>query len=227
MGTTTVTANGSSEIRNLTGAITSVDLETSLGSFTLAQLNEAISDNDVAVLSGNNSFTGKIGIGTTTQPSGILDIEDGLTTGGGRYVEFANNVGGVNPSTYGGLFFGWNKSGGLGESVIGYSKQQGGVPRLDLVSWDGATYVIEVTLKNGKLGIGIIDPQESLDVVGKIACSSTTRSGGFTVATLPSPTLGDRCFVTDALAPVALATVVAGGAVKVPVFYDSGNWIVA
>ena len=36
-----------------------------------------------------------------------------------------------------------------------------------------------------------------------------------------------RTYVTDALAPVALATVSGGGAVTVPVFYNGSNWIVA
>ena len=50
---------------------------------------------------------------------------------------------------------------------------------------------------------------------------------GYTVATLPvSPDIGDRVYVTDALAPSILTTVVGGGAVTVPVFYDGTNWIV-
>lgn len=49
---------------------------------------------------------------------------------------------------------------------------------------------------------------------------------GYTVATLPAGKVGYCAYVTDALAPVALANVVGGGAVTVKVFYDGTNWIV-
>ena len=49
---------------------------------------------------------------------------------------------------------------------------------------------------------------------------------GYTVATLPTGKIGYCAYVTDALAPVALANVVGGGAVTVKVFYDGTNWIV-
>jgi len=49
----------------------------------------------------------------------------------------------------------------------------------------------------------------------------------YTVATLPSAVTsgkGSRSFVTDALAPAFGATVVAGGAIAVPVYSDGTNW---
>jgi hypothetical protein len=49
----------------------------------------------------------------------------------------------------------------------------------------------------------------------------------YTVATLPSAVTsgkGARSFVTDALGPTFGATVVAGGAVAVPVYSDGTNW---
>jgi hypothetical protein len=49
----------------------------------------------------------------------------------------------------------------------------------------------------------------------------------YTVATLPSAVTsgaGTRAFVSDALLPVFGSTVVAGGAVKVPVYSDGTNW---
>ena len=48
----------------------------------------------------------------------------------------------------------------------------------------------------------------------------------YTVATLPTPYTGMRCFVTDALTPTFGTTVVGGGAVFMPVFYNGTNWIV-
>lgn len=48
---------------------------------------------------------------------------------------------------------------------------------------------------------------------------------GYTVAGLPVGVVGDVAYVTDALAPTFLVTVVGGGAVKAPVFYDGTNWV--
>jgi hypothetical protein len=63
--------------------------------------------------------------------------------------------------------------------------------------------------------------------VAKLQVSGAIRTTGFTVATLPAGTVGMRTYVTDALVPVALATVAGGGSVVVPVFYNGTNWIVA
>lgn len=48
---------------------------------------------------------------------------------------------------------------------------------------------------------------------------------GYTVATLPTGVIGMTAYVTDALAPTFLATVVGGGAVKTPVFFNGSNWV--
>jgi len=48
---------------------------------------------------------------------------------------------------------------------------------------------------------------------------------GYTVATLPAGVLGDTAYVTDATSPTYLGTLVGGGAVKCPVFYNGTNWV--
>lgn len=53
------------------------------------------------------------------------------------------------------------------------------------------------------------------------------RLPGYTVATLPAGTVGDRAYVTDATAPVYGVAAVGGGAVVVPVFYNGAAWITA
>jgi hypothetical protein len=57
----------------------------------------------------------------------------------------------------------------------------------------------------------------------------TVRLGtGYTVATLPAAgTAGRRTYVTDALAPVYLATLTGGGAVVCPVFDNGTAWVSA
>lgn len=53
----------------------------------------------------------------------------------------------------------------------------------------------------------------------------TVRFKGYTVATLPAGVVGDNAYVTDALAPAFLSTVVGGGAIVTPVFYNGTNWV--
>lgn len=51
------------------------------------------------------------------------------------------------------------------------------------------------------------------------------RMMGYTVATLPAGVVGDLAYVTDALAPSYLVTIVGGGAVTTPVFYNGSTWV--
>ena len=73
---------------------------------------------------------------------------------------------------------------------------------------------------SGNVGIGTTSPTGKLDVAG------TIKTLGYTVATLPTGVVGARAYVTNALAPTFGATVVTGGAVTIPVFYNGTNWIV-
>ena len=67
----------------------------------------------------------------------------------------------------------------------------------------------------------------NLSVTGTIASASTIKTAGYTVATLPTGVTGARAYVTNALAPTYGTTVVGGGAVTIPVFYNGANWICA
>lgn len=67
------------------------------------------------------------------------------------------------------------------------------------------------------------------DAAGAIITLLALNTGavGYTVSTLPAAgVVGRRAWVTDALAPTALSTVVGGGAVKVPVFDNGIHWVV-
>lgn len=50
--------------------------------------------------------------------------------------------------------------------------------------------------------------------------------GVYTVATLPTGSVGVRAFVTDANTPVFGNAVVGGGSTRIPVFHNSLNWVV-
>ena len=67
----------------------------------------------------------------------------------------------------------------------------------------------------------------TLDNSGNLSVTGTIKTGGYTVAGLPAGVTGARTYVTNALAPSYGATVVGGGAVTIPVFYNGTNWIVA
>jgi hypothetical protein len=79
----------------------------------------------------------------------------------------------------------------------------------------------------GILASQIIDQLDlTTQVTGVLPITNggTGTAGNYLVSTLPAPTLGKRAVVTDALAPVFLATVAGGGAVKCPVFGDGTVW---
>ena len=82
-----------------------------------------------------------------------------------------------------------------------------------------------VLTTGGTVGLTITTAKDAT-FAGKIIGSNTIRLKGYTVAGLPTGTVGDTAYVTNALAPAFGATVAGGGAVVVPVFYDGTNWIV-
>tara|TARA_B110000495_G_scaffold192551_1_gene196856 strand:+ start:582 stop:2312 length:1731 start_codon:yes stop_codon:yes gene_type:complete len=61
------------------------------------------------------------------------------------------------------------------------------------------------------------------DVTGTIALELKA----YTVASLPTGTVGDRAYVTDATSPTYLGTLTGGGAVTCPVFYNGSAWVSA
>jgi hypothetical protein len=62
---------------------------------------------------------------------------------------------------------------------------------------------------------------------GNLRVSGKIKTGGYTVATLPAGVVGDRAYVTDALAPTYLGALVGGGAVTCPTFYNGTAWVSA
>lgn len=60
---------------------------------------------------------------------------------------------------------------------------------------------------------------------GNVILSAPVRLRQYTVATLPAGTQGDVAYVTDALSPSYLTTIVGGGIIVTPVFYNGTNWV--
>ncbi len=57
-----------------------------------------------------------------------------------------------------------------------------------------------------------------------VTLANVLKLKAYTVGTLPTGAVGDMAYVTDALAPTYNTTVVGGGAIRVPVFYNGTNW---
>jgi len=60
---------------------------------------------------------------------------------------------------------------------------------------------------------------------GILIAGAQLRLKGYTVSTLPAGTVGDTAYVTDALAPTFLTTLVGGGAITTKAFYNGTNWV--
>ena len=66
-----------------------------------------------------------------------------------------------------------------------------------------------------------------LAISASVAITGVVSTSGYTVAGLPAGTVGDRAYVTNALAPAYGVAVAGGGAVTIPVFYNGAAWICA
>jgi hypothetical protein len=112
----------------------------------------------------NVDVRGQMSIGGLA-PHGLLDIDGG--GGATTWIYFANNVNAVAPSAaHVGTFFGWNFSGGEGESVIAYRTDEsaGTAPRLALGSFTGGAFTETLTIKAGKVGVRTADPSSPFDI---------------------------------------------------------------
>ena len=78
----------------------------------------------------------------------------------------------------------------------------------------------------GEITIGAPVSNISVDAQGHLMNTPLVPTFlGYTVATLPAGTVGDKSYVTDATTPTYLGTLTGGGAVTCPVFYDGTNWV--
>lgn len=92
------------------------------------------------------------------------------------------------------------------------------------------SFPIVCTKTNGStLGSMATQSATSVAITGGALTGTTVTLPGTTVATLPtcnSGAAGRIAFVTDALTPAALATLIGGGAVPVLAFCNGSTWVV-
>lgn len=146
------------------------------------------------------------------------------TTGAGR---FSGGVGIVKALYVGGvanLTGGANISGGTSANNIWYGTTHGLQSRAVTGSTsDWSLWNVAVTVQLLKNPTGT----NNLVSGGSFSAGSTINTGLYTVATLatlPAVVQGARAFVTDASSPTWGATVVGGGDVVTPVFYNGSAW---
>jgi hypothetical protein len=169
-------------------------------------------------LTGSQSFTGTKTFTNTNATVGQLIINNSRTTpnDGVDYGLIVNNSGtrGINIESSAGIGI-RSFSGGATGSAINTTKSS------------GSTALAMQSLNAGDTGDFIsVNPFGSIDAF-RVRNNATLKLPEFTVATLPTITAGQTAYatVTDALAPTYMATVVGGGAVVTPVFYNGTNWV--
>lgn len=94
------------------------------------------------------------------------------------------------------------------------------------VGYDSSNYYKTTVGSTGGVTFDAVGSGAAFTFSDNIINGALLRLKGYTVGTLPAGTIGDTAYVTDALTPTFLATVVGGGAVVTTVFYNGTNWVV-
>lgn len=163
--------------------------------------------------------TGQVGIGTggTITSGTTLEVNGISKTNLGV---FSGTLSSYTSST--GALYAYYSSGG----VLGSYSDNSGTK--STFSIDGSVIQLRTTgsanlyiASSGGVSIG-----NTTDAgAGNLSVSGTVKTQGYTVATLPTGSIGMKAYVTDAVAPTFLGTLTGGGAVKCPVFYNGTAWV--
>ena len=187
------------------------------------------------VTAAGATFEGNVLVQTTNSSAFVIK-----NAGGNQFLTVNTGTGDVSLNTLGGEAKIGSGSGArfnarsltstkIAARISGVPAQSADILQVNTVDQyaGGNAFIVKAT---GNVGIGTTTPSEKLDVDGNIKASGTVTTGAYTVATLPTPSTGMRCYVTDSNVAASGnfgATVAAGGANTVPVFYDGTNWIIA
>ena len=177
------------------------------------------------IVSTANGFAGTVAVVNNEATITLKTTVTGLVKGNGTALSQAIAGTDYAPPTTGGSILSGNGSGGFSNVSIGTGLSfatgtlsnslpmvypGAGIPNSTGSAW-GTSYAITGT------GNVVLDNKPTIKepIVGT----------GFTVATLPTGTIGMRTYVTDALAPTFLGVLVGGGAIKAPAFYNGTAWV--
>lgn len=204
---------------------------------------------------GGAAATGTGGLARATSPTLVTPALGTPASGDLRNCSMAvaPAIGGTTPST--GAFTTLSASGDISASNGNLSAATTGTDRaqISLVKTSGTPVTWGLHVAGSANGFGVADqsayfingsraqviwsipsvPAPTMSVhypvavTGAISSTTTIKTGGYTVATLPAGTTGDRAYVTDATAPTYLSALTGGGAVVCPVFKNASAWVSA
>ena len=178
------------------------------------------------IVASTNGFAGTTTVLNNVATLTLKTTVSGLVKGNGTALSAAVSGTDYAPPTSGGSVLYGNGSGGFSNVTIGTGLSfatgtlsnslpmvypGAGIPNSTGSAW-GTSYSVTGTGTNV-----VLDNKPTIKepIIGT----------GFTVATLPTGTIGMRTYVTDALAPTFLGVLVGGGAIKAPAFYNGTAWV--
>lgn len=108
-------------------------------------------------------------------------------------------------------------SNSVGGSLTFYTRSTGNATPPNIIFQTGTTLASGTTLQTAATRF----------TIGELRLTATVpvKMQGYTVATLPTGSVGDIAYVTDATAPTYLGALVGGGVVVTPVFYNGAAWV--
>lgn len=187
-----------------------------------------------AIANFSGLVTASNGLTSTAGTTTLGTVNAGAITGTGN-VSFS--TGGTSPNTTIGTNLGGDNSwllNMLSSSVVknwqmSFNSFSNGLSFTASTAGGGSTFPSSALLNITDAGAVTIPgtlASGALTVTGAISATTTIKTGGYTIGTLPTPATGMRTYVTDAEAPTFLATLVTGAGTDVtcPAFYDGAAW---
>jgi len=166
---------------------------------------QSITGAGTAAISGFASAS----LGAISGTTGVFSTNAGsLTVGSAGGYGVLAGVGGAFS-----LYINSSTRGGAGKTASGAA----------VLATDAPVYFTDSTTTT----IRAVISSTGLAVTGALSATTTSKTGGYTVATLPAGVVGMHAYVTDATAPTYLGALTGGGAVTAPVFYNGAAWVSA
>lgn len=229
-----VAVGASSMFSNTTGTINAALGSNSLKSNTTGFWNIAIGTNSLLNSTGNRNtalgvnsgWTNITGSNNTFLGQGADSSASNLTNA--TAIGYGAIVGASNSLILGGTGS-YAVNVGIGVTSPSAKTHILGTSEQLRLAYDVSNYISFLVTSVGKLTISSTGTNGDIALTpsgtGAILLSARIRLKGYTVATLPTGTQGDTAYVTDALTPTFLTTVVGGGASVSPVFYNGSAWV--
>ena len=194
-------------------------------------INQGVNDNHIVTCKSSDVATvlttAAALFGNTETDDFLAIAKASATLGGASIGVFAEDaaLGTVTQITsYGGTATTTKST--AGRSLIEvYASEHDGANALANIAADGNVFGVRARVGAADVSVWIVDEDGDTWQNGGAVFNAPIRLKNYTVATLPAGTQGDKAFVTDALGPTYLTTVVGGGAIVTEVFYNGTNWV--